>query len=158
VSAPTRCPYCGGDLAEEYQRELHAAADDLNIAPPDDGMLVAWRRSSARFTRKFVQFHDANPNVYTELVRLARQWAAEHPGRRQSILLHYTRLRCESEATTTGDSYKLPENYKAYYARLIMASEPDLADAFDTRSALADLLVQRDQLSLLDEQEDGRSA
>jgi hypothetical protein len=155
VSEPIRCPYCGGELAEDHQRELHAAANDI-AATPDDGWLAAWRRSSACHTRAFVRFHDANPHVFDELVRLARQWAIEHPGRLQSIELLFAKLRCESDVRTTGDSYKLNKHYQAYYSRLIMESEPSIA--FETRRAIADVFADPGQLELFGDDEEARSA
>ncbi|CAB4180862.1 hypothetical protein UFOVP1056_1 [uncultured Caudovirales phage] len=42
-------------------------------------------------------------------------------------------LRWETAMSTTGDDFKLNNNYRSRYARLIMATCPDLTDVFDTR-------------------------
>ena len=39
---------------------------------------------------------------------------------------------------TTDPEYKINNNFTAFYARLIMAQEPDLAGIFDLRTSEAD--------------------
>jgi len=80
----------------------------------------------------FDDFHRQNPAVYDELVRLTRQLKARGI-RRYSIKGVYEVLRFNVKLRTTGDDYKLNNNYTASYARLIMEQEPDLDGFFDTR-------------------------
>jgi hypothetical protein len=86
---------------------------------------------------RFAEFHDANPHVYDALVRMARRWRAT--GRnRCSIAMLTEVLRWEIGITTTGDPFILNNSYRSRYARLIEASEPDLAGIFETRSLRGD--------------------
>lgn len=83
-------------------------------------------------TQKFWQFHRANPDVYVQLVRLARQMRAR--GRAQyGIGSLFEVLRWHRALETEGDPFKLNNNWRSRYARLIAAQEPDLSDFFETR-------------------------
>lgn len=83
---------------------------------------------------EFLAFHEANPRVYAELVRLARR--AKAAGKlRIGIKLVWERLRwdMEVEVDSGADAFTLNNNYPSRYARRIMAREPDLAGFFETR-------------------------
>ena len=81
---------------------------------------------------QFLTFHEANPHVYRELVRLARELRdAGH--RHYSIKGLYEVLRHRWSLRTRGEVVKLNNNYTSRYARLIMAQEPDLKRFFSTR-------------------------
>jgi hypothetical protein len=43
--------------------------------------------------------------------------------------------------STRGDEFKLNNDYRAPYARLIMRREPDLDGLFETRRSIADEVV-----------------
>lgn len=82
----------------------------------------------------FLNFHAANPWVYTRLVALAREWRRRRPGRKVGIGMLYEVLRWEAALGTHGDPlFKLNNNHRAGYARLIMRNEGDLDKIFDTR-------------------------
>ena len=77
------------------------------------------------------RWHIANPQVYRLIVRIARALKAKgfiHYG--IGAIWEYLRFK---GLETTGDVYKLNNNYRAWYARKIMAQEPDLAGFFLTR-------------------------
>lgn len=83
----------------------------------------------------FLAYHHANPHVYNELVRLARRWkAAGHD--KTSIAMLFEVLRWQvglAGATDEASPFRLSNNYKPHYARLIQANEPDLAGIFDLK-------------------------
>ena len=82
----------------------------------------------------FNAFHAENPHVYNELVRLARH--AKRKGLdRWSIASLFEIVRWETALRTSGSMFKLNNNYKPYYARLIMANEENLRGFFRTRDA-----------------------
>jgi hypothetical protein len=84
---------------------------------------------------KFREFHADNPEVYRELVTLARR--AKASGRAQygiKALMEILRWHRNIE-TKSLDEWKLNNNHAPYYARLIMEKEPDLADFFELREA-----------------------
>ena len=86
---------------------------------------------------RFDKYHDDHPEVYTELVRLARkackagkeQWGI---GALCEVLRWETALR-----KPEGEAFKLNNNYRSRYARLIMEQEPDLATFFEVRTLAA---------------------
>lgn len=87
---------------------------------------------------KFDQFHADNPDVYTTLVRLAREWVTSTGHHRLGIKTLYERARWEIAIATSDPEFRLNNNYTAFYARLIMCQEHDLADMFDLRASAAD--------------------
>ena len=92
---------------------------------PDDGAV------------RFHEFHRANPHVYDRLRGLAmRQVEAGrvHGG----IAQLFEVLRYEHSLRTSGDEFKLNNNYRAHYARLLMEREPRLSGFFQTRASRAD--------------------
>jgi hypothetical protein len=87
---------------------------------------------------KFLAFHEANPRVYEAFVRLARMWVASTRGRKIGIGALTERVRWELSLATTGDEFKINNNHRSFYARLLMVQEPDLAGIFELRHSVAD--------------------
>lgn len=81
----------------------------------------------------FATFHVKHPEVYTELVRFTRI-ALLGRAAPIGIALIWERMRwhflVDSDAT---EEFKLNNNYRSRYARLIMQQEPGLGNAFETR-------------------------
>lgn len=88
---------------------------------------------SPYWAQRAAEFHAANPGVYKTLVFYARQ--AKGYGRgRIGIELLWNRMRWDYMVKTDHDGdFKMNQNYKAWYARLIMQQEPDLEGIFETR-------------------------
>ena len=91
--------------------------------------------SSKSIDEKFWAFHAAHPEVYDELVRLARMGvvAGRH---RLGIKQLFEVLRWNRTIQGLPDDdeeFKLNNSYTSRYARLIMAQEPGLGDVFETR-------------------------
>jgi hypothetical protein len=87
----------------------------------------------SRIDRAFAEFHAANPDVYRCLVSLARDLRARGH-QRLGIGMLFEVVRWQRHMTTVdADGFKLNNNYRSRYARLIMADEPDLAGAFELR-------------------------
>ncbi len=81
----------------------------------------------------FEIYHAKHPEVYSHLVVLARQWH-NATGKKIGIATLYERLRWEYGIQGKDQhGFKLNNNYRAYYARLIMESHTDLANIFDLR-------------------------
>lgn len=86
----------------------------------------------AKLETAFWDFHLANPLVYELLVKYARQWARtnEHG----SINALFERVRWDYGTTIQHtDGFKLNNNHRAFYARLIEVKEPDLENFFYLR-------------------------
>ena len=82
----------------------------------------------------FDEFHRANPRVYDELVKLARR-AKERGFTQYGIGALYEVFRWERGPTGgDDDGYKVNNNFRAIYARKIMAEHADLAGFFRTRA------------------------
>lgn len=83
---------------------------------------------------RFDEFHADHPEVYVQLVELARQWVSVGHAK-LGISTLFEKLRWEWHVSGLRDSqgYKLNNDYRALYARKIMAENPDLAGVFETR-------------------------
>jgi hypothetical protein len=86
---------------------------------------------------RFAEYHAENPQVYEVLRRFALE--AKRAGReRLSIGALFERVRWETSVDGNGDSFKVNNSHRSFYARLLMAQEPDLRGFFETRRAKAD--------------------
>lgn len=92
--------------------------------------------AAAAFYAAAAAFYAANPIVYTTLRRLARQ--ALHKGQPKcGIRMLWEVMRWEFMLATTdpsGADFKLNDHYTSWYARQLMANEPDLAGFFEIRT------------------------
>lgn len=78
----------------------------------------------------FTRFHQANPHVYELLVSLA--WTERNNGaKRLSIAKLWENIRKQIE--TTGRDFKLNNNFRSRYVRLIEDNEPGLRGLFRKR-------------------------
>ena len=92
---------------------------------------------SKTIQERFEQFHAENPDVYHRLVDLAYQ-AKAHGARRIGISLLFERLRWEiGIETRSWDGFRLNNNLRSRYARLIEAEHPKLRGLFETRELRA---------------------
>lgn len=85
---------------------------------------------------RFERFHAANPDVYQELVRLARKLRNQGLDK-YGIVGLYEVLRYDRTLSTDGKPFKLSNDFRSRYARLIMSQEPDLQGFFQTRELTA---------------------
>lgn len=86
-------------------------------------------------SERFEGFHRDNPDFYRELVRLARRFRAR-TGRACGIqrLIEIVRFDLDMQSVS-HDDFKINNDFAAYYARLIMHSEPDMRGFFQLRRA-----------------------
>ena len=88
---------------------------------------------------RFVRFHDNNPHVYKNLVVLARKFREKRPDAIVGIGMLYEVLRWKYYMTTeTEDEYKLSNDFRAAYSRLIMKQESDLKGIFKCKKSAYD--------------------
>lgn len=103
----------------------------------DDLIRQPERVEGETLTERFLRFHELNPHVYQALRRLALDLARN--GRsRIGIGMLFEVMRWQRLVATTGEEWLLNNDYRAPYARLLMASEPELAGIFETRRSKAD--------------------
>lgn len=83
-------------------------------------------------SERFERFHEANPHVYDALARLARRWRTATGREKQSVqrLIEIARW---DEGIRTGEDPEINNDFAAYYARLLMFQEADLAGVFEIR-------------------------
>lgn len=82
---------------------------------------------------EFRAYHEANPQIWAMFQRYAFQLI--RAGRTQlSAQLIFERMRWEEWLLTTGDDFKLNNNYRPDYARLFMHRFPQYDGYFETRS------------------------
>ena len=96
-----------------------------------DQLAIDFDHREDAIDRAFNAFRRANPHVEVELVRLTRELqgkGVERVGMKMLFeVLRWSALR------TTGDDFRLNNNYTARFARRIMARYPDLAGVYETR-------------------------
>lgn len=79
----------------------------------------------------FIKFHDENRHILRLYVRFADELLAA--GREKaSIALLTERIRWETLVQTVGDQFKINNNFRAHYARILNAM-PRFAGMFATR-------------------------
>lgn len=93
----------------------------------------------------FNDFHQDNPHVYATLVRLAREYRDTTGRDKCGMSLLFGRARWELALSTSDEEPTLNNNYAAFYARLIMATEPDLRGFFNVRTSVADAWIDIDR-------------
>jgi hypothetical protein len=91
-------------------------------------------RRAKTIDARFRVFHEANPQVYALLVKLARE-AREKGHNRISIGMLWEVVRWNRfvSVVDTSSRYELNDNYRSRYARLIMEQEPELDGVFEVR-------------------------
>lgn len=89
---------------------------------------------NAPLAQAFREFDLANPHVYIELRKLCRVWRERRGDTKLGIGMLWEVMRWNlTLRTETGEPFKLNNNHRSFYARKLMAHEPDLRDVFDTR-------------------------
>ena len=99
---------------------------DLEVLPIDNFV------SGSTIDEQFANFHKMNPHVYEVIKMLALR--TKRAGRNQyGIAGLFEVLRWTHTIETHGDDFKLNNNYRALYARLLMKNEPELNGFFKLR-------------------------
>lgn len=94
------------------------------------------QRKPRTIQQRFESFHAAHPEIYRQLVELARRLQAQ--GKRPGIgflwewVRYFGVVRSDAEA-----DYALDNKLRSRYARLIMEREPDLRGIFRVRDLRA---------------------
>jgi hypothetical protein len=85
---------------------------------------------------QFIAFHHANPEVYDTLLVLAERWQrAGHLKVGIGMLFEIVRWERGLHLDEyDGEQFRLNNNYRSRYARLLMANNPHLAGFFETRA------------------------
>lgn len=89
--------------------------------------------------RAFYAFHQSHPEVLTRLKELVDEWLVAG-GDQLGIEMLWNVLRWQTRvgAQDGEEPYRLNNNYKAFYARLLVAVRPDWGEVFQMRGSHAD--------------------
>jgi len=109
--------------------------DDQMTLPELD---AATRDDESDMGKAFRQFHRDNPWVYRELRRLAMD-LVDRGFKHYGIAGLFEVLRWHRAMDTeSADPFKLNNNHKPFYSRMLMANEPRLEGFFYLRASEAD--------------------
>jgi hypothetical protein len=128
-------------VMEPDQLDLFEAAVDLEAAT--NALLDALDSRELELGRqtiqeRFEQFHRDNPHVYLELERLTYRWVRRNPGSRLGIGMLFEVMRWRAGMRgTVGDDYKLNNNFRSRYVRMLLDDHPDLEGLFELRELKA---------------------
>lgn len=81
---------------------------------------------------RFLEFHNSNCHVYVALRKLALD-LVDRGHSRIAIAQLFEVLRWQHAMRTTDPDFKLNNDFRAPYARMLAANEPLLANVFETR-------------------------
>ena len=112
------------------QMDMFAPALNVDIVEPPERVMEQGTRPS--ISERFDAFHNENPHVYEQL-RVLALGLVRRGRTRIGIGMLFEVLRWQRMIATTGEPYKLNNDYRSRYARMLAAAEPELADAFETR-------------------------
>ena len=104
----------------------------MEIRVTDQDQIVVIGPGELSLEDNFRRFHAANPRVYETLVKLARRWKRRGAGK-CGIGMLYETARWYLNLSGDGEPMHLNNNYRAFYARLMMEREPDLRGLFEIR-------------------------
>lgn len=85
--------------------------------------------------QQFERFHEANPKVYEVLHKLAAEWLENHS--KVGVGMLWEVMRWQLGVQTSGDVYRLNNDYRSRYARLLLAEHPEWTGRIETRQLKA---------------------
>tara|TARA_R110000796_G_scaffold43000_2_gene105861 strand:- start:4219 stop:4494 length:276 start_codon:yes stop_codon:yes gene_type:complete len=85
-----------------------------------------------KLKQKFDDWHKENPEVYVLFCKFTLQ-ASERGHKRLSAWMIVNRIRWETAVVTTGDDYKVSNDFIALYARKFMEDYPKYKGFFVTK-------------------------
>lgn len=85
---------------------------------------------------RFERFHELNPWVFEAYETLTADWLARGH-KRIGVGMLTEVIRYEYARQTRGDGFKVNNNFRSRYVRLLIAEHPEWAEAFETRKLRA---------------------
>jgi len=99
---------------------------------------IDWGDMPMDMAEGFEHFHSANPDVFSTLVTRTRTLVARGH-KRVGIAMLFETMRWDHMLRTSGNEpFKLNNNYRAFYSRLIEQTYPELGGVFTKRGSVAD--------------------
>lgn len=90
------------------------------------------KKTFAQRKAEWWEWHRANPDVWRHFERFSME-AVRNGRRKISHWLIVNRIRWEVAIVTSGDDFKISNDYIAFYARLWRALHPAHADLFNIK-------------------------
>ena len=125
--------------AQEHAAKLASPPSILDLMGGENGFTIKpivrpdKGEGSSDLERQFLRFDEFNPHVYEMIVKIASA-LRERGFKRAGMKMIFERMRWLWAMQTKGEDYKLNNNYTAFYARKVMADNPDLKGLFKTRA------------------------
>lgn len=85
------------------------------------------------------RWRDNNPDAWAYMVGLAK--ADADAGRRISVSRLVEQCRAKDFSTIDGEQFKINNNYRAAFARMLKSEHPEFAPLIETRRAWCDGMV-----------------
>lgn len=115
---------------------FHPVFDSEQLTLDIEPLVMPERVAGASIQERFEEFHRLNPWVYRAFVKLAEDWVAR--GReRLGIGMLTEIIRWEYGRQTVGDEFRINNNFRSRYVRLLIAEHPEFAAVFQTRELRA---------------------
>ncbi|HKY57631.1 MAG TPA: hypothetical protein VJL80_06305 [Aeromicrobium sp.] len=92
--------------------------------------------STLTIQQRFERFHADNPWVYSALESLTADWLTRGH-RRVGIKQMFEVVRWQYGRSTSGDSFKVNNDFTSRYARALLDAHPEWADAIEVRELRA---------------------
>lgn len=118
----------------------------MSSAAPQPSFEFMRERQRASLQQRFEAFHEANPRILDAIIQIARDAKREHGYRVWSIngvfeILRYSKkyrnLRMQLKISQ-ADGFRLNNDYRAFYVRLVERAAPELEGFFEKRKSEAD--------------------
>lgn len=94
----------------------------------------------------FWEYHKQNPHVFELFVRFTRE--LQRAGRAHYGIGAITeRIRWHLGVETQGEDFKMANNHRSCYARLLMATFPEFENFFETRRSPGTVPLSEDSIS-----------
>lgn len=118
--------------AEPWTPVMESEQLSFDIAP----LITPPRVRGESIQERFESFHALNPWVFAAFVRITDDWISK--GRtRIGIGMLTEVLRWQYGRQTRGDDFRINNNYRSRYVRLLIAEHPEYAEVFETRELRA---------------------
>lgn len=94
---------------------------------------AAYKRS--RIGKRAIKFDIENPKIWELFLKYAREISKSGRDKYSATML-FERIRWQTMVKTKSDSFKISNDFRAYYARKIMAIHPEFRGFFRLREPL----------------------
>lgn len=91
---------------------------------------------------KFPQYHKDNPHIYEKFKETTLE-AISIGHKRFSAEFIFNIIRWKTPVAAKGDTFKINNNFKAFYSRMFMNEHPQYKGYFETRKSKYDATINQ---------------